>query len=339
MTEKKMGRGTEMYCSKCGTLLADNLTVCPQCGADCTSPVVEVHSKSMVDLNVDADVRSDDAAEVEDVAGRREKYAGTVRKCPHCGETLGAFQAYCPSCGYELNDSDVPDSVAAFSKQLQDVAGSTPDMPEGTNIAAQESLIKGFVVPSNKADLFDFMLLAKSNIESELRDLRPGERALSHPLIEAWYTKAGQVLNKGELVLREEDYSKLVSEYKDVTNRIRMHSQGKSAIRLLGLVFAVIACAAAVVAEGMGDGSSLFDLLGMILIIVGTVVAADRGRDLQGIIASAIGIATVFVMSKIIDMVDGNSSALALGSFIAAIVLIVSFVRFITGKTGARSKA
>ncbi len=78
------------YCKNCGTMLPEGGRFCSVCGT---------------------------AAE-SDNGVRRQEYAGTIRKCPNCGEVLGALAAICPACGFEINGAGVSDSLKAFTEEL-----------------------------------------------------------------------------------------------------------------------------------------------------------------------------------------------------------------------------
>ena len=49
---------------------------------------------------------------------RRQEFAGTVLKCPNCGEPITQTTAICPQCGMKITGQAAVTSVTAFSKQL-----------------------------------------------------------------------------------------------------------------------------------------------------------------------------------------------------------------------------
>ncbi len=78
------------FCQNCGSALPDGAKFCTNCGTQTG----------------------------EDKTKRREEYAGTVKKCPACGEILGALTALCPSCGFEVNGAETSKAVSDFIREL-----------------------------------------------------------------------------------------------------------------------------------------------------------------------------------------------------------------------------
>jgi len=83
------------YCIKCGHLLGDNAKFCDACG----SVVKENVSSTYVE--------------------RKQEYAGTLIKCPACGEELSSFTAICPACGHEINSVTISPTLLAFSEKIE----------------------------------------------------------------------------------------------------------------------------------------------------------------------------------------------------------------------------
>ena len=65
------------YCKNCGAVLVDGAKFCQKCGT-----------------KVDAAAPNSST--------RQQEYAGTMYKCPRCGEVLESFVSNCPACGLEL---------------------------------------------------------------------------------------------------------------------------------------------------------------------------------------------------------------------------------------------
>lgn len=88
---------------------------------------------------------------------RKTVYDGEIHKCPSCGEVLNAFVSECPSCGYELRGTKASTSVREFALKLE--LAST----ERQTI----TLIKNYPIPNAKEDIYEYMIIAASNITSD----------------------------------------------------------------------------------------------------------------------------------------------------------------------------
>ena len=87
------------YCSKCGAPLNDGDKFCGECGV-------------AVELENNSDEKNDSRAK------RTQEFAGTVKKCPVCGEELPSMVAICPTCGHEINSARVTRVLQEFIVNL-----------------------------------------------------------------------------------------------------------------------------------------------------------------------------------------------------------------------------
>ncbi|MBQ6074886.1 MAG: zinc ribbon domain-containing protein [Lachnospiraceae bacterium] len=88
-----------IYCSYCGKQLNDDAVFCRYCG----KPIDGASQES----------------EKYSVPVRKSEYAGTIIKCPSCGEVLKSLTAICPSCGHEINSESISDAVKDFSEKIK----------------------------------------------------------------------------------------------------------------------------------------------------------------------------------------------------------------------------
>lgn len=142
------------FCTECGHQLAEGAKFCYECGAK---------------VNAQASPRGEQ---------RKTVYDGEVHKCPKCGETLNSFVTNCPTCGYELRGVKTNSPVEALAKKVE-MASSLDDKIE---------LITNFYIPNTKEDIFDFFILAVSNLEDKLYDTD-----------DAWRAKLEQAYHKAKL--------------------------------------------------------------------------------------------------------------------------------------------
>lgn len=150
-------------CSKCGSQLPDGAKFCLNCGAQSSgSP--------------------ENSQSYQAGSSKRETvFEGEIHKCPSCGEVLGAFVTTCPSCGYEIRGGKSSASLHEFSMSLANAASDEQ----------RTSLIRNFPVPNTKEDIFEFLILASSNITGNTEQ----------NICDAWAVKFRQVEQKAKLAL------------------------------------------------------------------------------------------------------------------------------------------
>lgn len=109
---------------------------------------------------------------------RKPTYDGELHKCPNCGELLNSFVTDCPSCGYELRSVKVNSPVNELVQKVE----------KAENIDKKIELITNFYVPNTKEDIYDFFILAVSNLEDTNYDTD-----------DAWLAKLEQTYHKARL--------------------------------------------------------------------------------------------------------------------------------------------
>lgn len=82
------------FCINCGKPIVDGSKFCPNCGV----------SQSMTANNTQ----------------RKFEWAGTIVKCPSCGEDIPSFTAICPSCGHEFNSAKVSSVLKEFINNINE---------------------------------------------------------------------------------------------------------------------------------------------------------------------------------------------------------------------------
>lgn len=140
------------FCTYCGYKTSIDSCFCPNCGRSIkkkTDSVQENTNKNECFVNTSADNQ-----QYEHI--RKETYDGEIRKCPNCGEILNSFTPNCPTCGYELRNSKTSNYILEFSKKLESAYSSKQ----------KDDLIRHFVMPNTKEDIYEFMILAATNLEA-----------------------------------------------------------------------------------------------------------------------------------------------------------------------------
>jgi len=222
------------FCSKCGNQISDNDMFCAKCGA----PKAPVSPQMPVQTQ------------------RTTTYEGAIHKCPNCGEVVGAFTAQCPACGFEFRDAKASSAVKEFERQLQEIESRRTSKTTLSGVAQQFTdvigikrrdntdeqklnLIRNFTVPNTKEDVFEFMILAASNIDDSAQDANKSE--IEKNISAAWKAKTEQVYNKAKLTFgTEPDFIKIQSIY-DAKMRAIKKNKTKSTLTVVAALGGMIA--------------------------------------------------------------------------------------------------
>lgn len=188
------------FCSNCGKEIENNAKFCSGCG----SP--------------------QNATPADNQGQRKTKFEGEIHKCPQCGEVLDSFTTVCPACGYELRGSSTTSAVKEFATKLDNV----------TTEYQKENIIRSFPIPNTKEDIFEFMILASSNI-----DEHPNKEVFN-----AWIAKFEQCYQKAKLSFKQEsDFVKIQAIYEKTQKTIKKIRRKGPVRKLLTIVLPIIVLA------------------------------------------------------------------------------------------------
>lgn len=190
------------FCCNCGQEIKNGLNYCPYCG----------HRSSSVD----------DSNESKTI------FEGEVHVCPRCGGVLNSFVSKCPTCGYELRGSKSSDAINEFVIQLNSVSSDYHRV----------NLIRSFPVPNTKEDIFEFMILASSNIDDQ-----PNKN-----IYDAWIVKIEQCYDKAKILFGNDDdfkkiksiYDRTMKEIKNINRKGPIKNVAKKIIPILVIVLVYI---------------------------------------------------------------------------------------------------
>ena len=202
-SEEKKG----MYCNNCGEQLLPNSKFCNYCGTPMDNTKKE---KKLIEEKKET-IR-------EEFTKRKMVYEGKIHKCPNCGEVLEALIVNCPACGYELRDSKNSSAVEELSRKLEEIEEKRDKSRVSTQILGifnlsvgltkndeqKISLIRNFPIPNTKEDLFEFLILSKSNIEIDAYEntqIKSARLAVS----DAWKAKFEQAYQKAKLLFKNDE--------------------------------------------------------------------------------------------------------------------------------------
>ncbi len=201
------------FCSNCGQKLNPKDNFCPKCG----TPV-----------------------EQEAPDQRRQVYEGTIHKCPNCGEVINAFTPRCPACGFEFRDAGGSTAVSELAAQIQEIEkqkskqAATPDIlsiftPKVDFDAQEIELIRNFSIPNTKEDVYEFVILASSNINAGVY-----QKSSTNSLSDAWMAKAEQAYHKAELTFGDDpDFQNIRNVYEGKMKEVK-RSKRSTNLGLLG---------------------------------------------------------------------------------------------------------
>lgn len=283
------------FCTNCGKELAADANFCSNCGA---------------------------AAGTAGNTKRKSVYDGELHKCPGCGEVMNSFATTCPSCGLELRGVQSARSVTIFADRL-----ATAESQE-----QKITLIRNFPIPNTKEDILEFMILASSNIDSNMED----------KVSEAWLAKMEQSYQKGKLLFADDTYFVSIqnayeqahAKIKNTAQRKRNKSVLSVALRTMGLwggllifVIAFAIDANAIHALRYSD-TSVYHVGAGAVMIFGAYVVGKRFNSLACAgVGIACGVLSMLMGSLLESVFCGNGSMMMVVGGAVVIMSIVNLVR------------
>ena len=235
-----------VFCTNCGEKNNIGAKFCQNCG----TLLVNVNkSKQNEALHKEEQQQSA-------YSERKQEYAGKIIKCPNCGEVLKSFVVLCPSCGYELRSVEANSSLKELSVKLEAIDLQPDILPKETflknfsrKLTEKEkqkiTLIRNFPIPNTKEDLYEFLIMAASNIDTEHIEgwnssgQSEGEKALS----DAWKAKYEQAYHKANISFgSSKEFQELNKSY---LSKIQKHERKKSMFNkgiIIFIAIYIIAC-------------------------------------------------------------------------------------------------
>ena len=195
------------FCTNCGHQLKDGNKFCTFCGAK---------------TNVSDDKKTT----------RETVFEGNLHKCPACGEILKSFTTKCPTCGHEFRDINATSSVKELSIKLAEIERNRPIIHNNKAswltinqnrtivdpVTTQKiSLIESFPIPNSREDLFEFFIMASSNINPYRNSIMFPISASQQALSDAWKSKFEQAYQKAKISFyNDPEFNRFDEIYKTV---------------------------------------------------------------------------------------------------------------------------
>jgi predicted RNA-binding Zn-ribbon protein involved in translation (DUF1610 family) len=145
---------------------------------------------------------------------------GDLKKCPSCGAPVNSFNTKCPECGHEFKNVKASNSATQLYEALNEAANSDikltgitalfgdPYQKERAIANKKITIISNFPVPNSKEDLFEFLILAISEIGKPLTFMQRFQ--MENPdrlVINSWKAKSEQVIRKARMSFKDDKKS------------------------------------------------------------------------------------------------------------------------------------
>lgn len=187
---------------------------------------------------------------------RKTTYEGTLYKCPNCGEHIKSFVSICPSCGYEIRDSKSHSHIDKLAQKLENASTSEQRI----------ELIRNYYIPNTKEDIYEFIILATSNIKT-------------NDDIEAWYTKLEQAYQKATLSFKDTpDFQYIDKIYQKEKKRKSIYLLTKNlkksanfrhfTLLILGILLLVIGSIGGAISRNPDSPIYMLGLIGLLVIVI-----------------------------------------------------------------------
>ena len=215
----------------------------------------------------------------EPITERQTGDEGKLYKCPNCGEVLKSFVTNCPTCGHEIRGVQNSSPVEMLAKKIE----------KASSLDERIELIANFYIPNTREDIYDFFILAVSNLEDKWYDTD-----------DAWRAKLEQAYHKARLSFgKTEEFEYLEKLYLKTRKEVDKREKGIAAIfrrnkiasitalliggGILMLIIGIILFASTSAEENFGAswGGLMFAILGINFIIAPTWVLEEIKKKEQ----------------------------------------------------------
>lgn len=203
-----------MNCAKCGQKVAEESEYCVRCG----EPLFPKGSR----------------AEEE----RRERWEGSIQKCPNCGAHLGAFTAFCPECGHEIRNAGAESRVNELARRLSEMESAEK----------RDELIRSFYIPNTREEIIEFTILASSNIK------------IGSYEVDAWSAKLEQAYQKASLAFGD------TQEFARVQ---RLYNETMKKQSVIGIFWTI--------RKSWALQAGIIALVGLLMDLIGSFAARESG--------------------------------------------------------------
>ena len=200
-----------MYCQHCGERIPKNSKFCSNCGNDVSGEKLSERTLKKESVLDNVIIQTQE----QKTDNRKEKYFGEVRKCPACGELLGAYAVRCSSCNYEVLGQKNSNYFSELIEKLNELENEKKGKKKNEiNVINKQiyNLIEGYQVPYSKEELFEFILLSKNKKKSQISSNNDTEEEHYSNLRNVWKIKYKQLYEKAEFLYGNDPDFELIRE-------------------------------------------------------------------------------------------------------------------------------
>lgn len=222
------------FCSNCGLELNDGAKFCHSCGTQKSKETKLITPTLEEPRTVNGNYRT-----------RVEEFAGTVLKCPNCGNVISSLDAVCSACGMHITGKKASETVQKLSYALMEVEkvkhvenkgglfaqiGYEERITKATEdyYSRKLTLIKTFPIPNTVDEIYEFMLLATTNIDvkiskNTLWSKFDGYGSSDKQISDAWIQKMRQAYQKAVISFPNDQVFKHIQNiYFDKMNELKI---------------------------------------------------------------------------------------------------------------------
>ena len=186
---------------------------------------------------------------ISDTARSFQEHTRTpkIEKCPHCGEILNGITAVCPSCGFDLYDAKIPESVLRLTREIEKLEDKRASITVSiaTKISGRMDdsidekialLIRNHIVPNTKNDIIEFMLLAAGHMDAKVLAQTDPFFMTATVVDKAWESKFQQTYQKAKVAFGDDpDFQKIQEIYDKKKEEIEKERPKKEQKSFFGL--------------------------------------------------------------------------------------------------------
>ena len=230
------------FCPFCGNQVKDVSKFCPSCGSSLIKK-----AENTINILQQPQQQIDYTAVPTRQAPQPRHISADMTNCPFCGAALSSFSLACPACGSEIRGRKAnsacqqmldkldeieankprPKQSSGFSKFLSGVSQITdafdyedPEDKEMSRINREierqkEEVIKRFIIPNNKEDILEFLLLAQSNLPCSLDEFIDDPDYYLVEEEDAWAKKYDEAYRKAIIFLKNDPDFKIVNRERE----------------------------------------------------------------------------------------------------------------------------
>ncbi|MBQ8944089.1 MAG: zinc-ribbon domain-containing protein [Clostridia bacterium] len=207
------------FCSFCGNQVKDTAKFCTSCGNSLikkTDNTVNNQSNTIQPLQNSAFIN----APVKHTPAPRQ-ISADMSNCPFCGAALSSFSLSCPACGSEVRGRTVNTACRQLLEKLNEIEANKPRL-RNSRInqdikRRKEEVIQHFIIPNNKEDILEFLLLAQSNLPCSLSDFMYEPECYIEE--DVWAKKYDEVYRRASLFLKDDPDFKIVNREREMIEK------------------------------------------------------------------------------------------------------------------------